>query len=116
MSRGACAPGRWAVRRITSRIALAGDSFGDTRRCGRRQAAHLIRQALAIQRLPAALSERYTGGGADAAALHDGAIKAVVAIAPAGGAPWAAWGRFRAGGYSRAAAGGCGDVRSHGGI
>ncbi len=75
----------------TSRIALAGYSFGGygalTVAGGALDAA-----SPAVQRLPAALTERYTGSGVEAAALHDGAIKAVVAIAPAGGAPWAAWG------------------------
>jgi predicted dienelactone hydrolase len=75
----------------TSRIALAGYSFGGYGALTVAGGA-LDPASPAIQRLPAALSERYTGSGADAAALHDGAIKAVVAIAPAGGAPWAAWG------------------------
>lgn len=75
----------------TSRIALAGYSFGGY---GALTVAGATLDAAspAVQRLPAALIERYTGSGADAAALKDDGIKAVVAIAPAGGAPWAAWG------------------------
>ena len=75
----------------TSRIALAGYSFGGYGALTVAGGA-LDGSSAAVRRLPAALVERYTGGGADAAAIHDSAIKAVVAIAPAGGAPWAAWG------------------------
>ena len=75
----------------TSRIALAGYSFGGYGALTV-AGASLDPASGAVKRLPGALIERYTGTGADAAALHDSAIKAVVAIAPAGGAPWAAWG------------------------
>lgn len=76
----------------TSRVALAGYSFGGY---GALTVAGATLDAAspAVQRLPAALSERYTGSGVDAAGLHDSAIKAVVAIAPAGGAPWTVWGK-----------------------
>ncbi|MBX9885642.1 MAG: dienelactone hydrolase [Novosphingobium sp.] len=75
----------------TTRIALAGYSFGGygvLTVAG----AQLDAASPAIKRLPAALADRYTGNGPDAAALHDPAIKAVVSIAPVGGAPWAPWG------------------------
>ncbi|MFM9935006.1 MAG: alpha/beta hydrolase family protein [Novosphingobium sp.] len=75
----------------TGRIALAGYSFGGYGALTV-AGASLDAASPAVKRLPAALSERYTGSGTDAAALHDSAIKAVVAIAPAGGSPWAVWG------------------------
>lgn len=75
----------------TTRIALAGYSFGGYGALTV-AGAQLDAASPAVGRLPSALSDRYTGSGPDAAALHDLAVKAVVAIAPAGGAPWAAWG------------------------
>jgi len=75
----------------TTRIALAGYSFGGYGALTVAGAA-LDPSSPAVKRLPPALVERYTGSGPDVAALHDPAIKAVVAIAPAGGAPWTAWG------------------------
>lgn len=74
-----------------ARIALAGYSFGGYGALTVAGAA-IDAKSPAVGRLPAALVERYVGSGPEAAALHDPAIKAVVAIAPAGGAPWAAWG------------------------
>lgn len=75
----------------TSRIALAGYSFGGYGALTV-AGASIDGESPAVQRLPAALSERYTAGGVDAAMLHDSAIRAVVTIAPAGGSPWAVWG------------------------
>ena len=75
----------------TTRIALAGYSFGGYGAITV-AGAQIDAASPAVKRLPAALVDRYTGAGPDVAALHDPAIKAVVAIAPAGGAPWAAWG------------------------
>jgi predicted dienelactone hydrolase len=75
----------------TKRIALAGYSFGGYGALTVAGGA-LDPASPAIKRLPGALVDRYTGSGPDAAALHDPAIKAVLAIAPAGGAPWAVWG------------------------
>lgn len=74
-----------------TRIALAGYSFGGYGALTV-AGAQLDPGSVAVKRLPSVLIERYTGPGPEAAALHDPAIKAVVAIAPAGGAPWAAWG------------------------
>ena len=81
----------------TTRIALAGYSFGGYGAITV-AGAQLDAASPAVKRLPAALVDRYTGTGPEVAALHDPAIKAVVAIAPAGGAPWAAWGATGLGG------------------
>jgi predicted dienelactone hydrolase len=75
----------------THRIALVGYSmggYGVLTSAG----ARLDAASSAIKSLPHALSERYVAGGADAASLVGGDIKAVVAISPAGGAPWQPWG------------------------
>ena len=75
----------------TSRIALAGYSFGGygvITAAG----AGLDPASTAIKRLPPVLAERYAGGGPEAPSLRDTSIKAVIAIAPAGGSPDLAWG------------------------
>lgn len=75
----------------TTRIGLIGYSFGGygvLTVAG----AGLSPASPAIGRLPAALVAQYAGTGERAATLHDSAIKAVVAISPAGGAPWNTWG------------------------
>ncbi len=46
----------------------------------------------AMHALPTDLAARYAGDGPDAAALHDAGVQAVIAISPAGGAPWQVWG------------------------
>ncbi|WP_408590137.1 alpha/beta hydrolase family protein [Novosphingobium sp.] len=75
----------------TGRIALVGYSFGGY---GVLTVAggSLSATSPAVSRLPAPLVATYTAGGARDGQLHDPAIKAVVAISPAGGAPWNAWG------------------------
>ena len=75
----------------TTRIALVGYSFGGygvLTVAG----ARLDPESPMVKRLPGALVGRYAGEGPRAAQLHDSAIKAVVALAPAGGAPWSVWG------------------------
>ncbi len=51
----------------------------------------------ALTQMPRDVVAAYTGAGALAASLTDGTIRAVVAIAPAGGAPWSVWGSDGAG-------------------
>jgi predicted dienelactone hydrolase len=74
-----------------SRIALAGYSFGGF---GVMTAAgaRLDPTSPMVARLPAPLLADYAADGPKAGELHDLGVKAVVAIAPAGGAPWSAWG------------------------
>jgi predicted dienelactone hydrolase len=83
----------------TARIGLAGYSFGGygvITVAG----AGLDPAGPAVKRLPPVLADRYAGSGPEAASLKDSGVKAVVAIAPAGGAPALAWGK------------GLGDVRA----
>lgn len=75
----------------TSRIAMVGYSFGGYTALtvgGARidPAGPLARE------LPGDLIADYTGSGAHASELMDAGVQAVVAIAPAGGAPMSAWG------------------------
>jgi predicted dienelactone hydrolase len=82
-----------------ARIALVGYSFGGygvITVAG----AGLDPAGPAVKRLPSVLANRYAGNGPEAASLKDSGVKAVVAIAPAGGAPALAWGK------------GLGDVRA----
>lgn len=74
-----------------SRIALVGYSFGGYG-VMTVAGARLDPASPAVQALPKPLVEDYAGDGRNASLLHDGAIKAVVALAPAGGAPWTVWG------------------------
>ena len=73
------------------RIALVGYSmggYGVLTSAG----ARLSAASPALKMLPSALTERYVAGGSDASGLTGGDLKAVVAISPAGGAPWSVWG------------------------
>jgi predicted dienelactone hydrolase len=73
------------------RIALVGYSmggYGVLTSAG----ATLSAKSPALKILPQSLTERYVAGGADASGLNGGDLKAVVAISPAGGAPWSVWG------------------------
>jgi predicted dienelactone hydrolase len=93
------------------RIALAGYSVRRLRRADgswrRTRCGKPCREAPAVR-----AGQRYTGSGTEVAALHDPAIKAVVAIAPAAARLWTAWGE-RPLGHQGAAAGGCGHARPH---
>lgn len=75
----------------TGRIALVGYSFGGYGVLTVAGGA-LSAESPAVARLPATVAGTYTGNGPRSAQLHDTAIKAVVAISPAGGAPWSTWG------------------------
>lgn len=75
----------------TSRIALIGYSYGGYGVLATAGAA-LDARSPALGSLPAPLVADYAAGGPRAAQLTDTAIRAVVAIAPAGGAPWSVWG------------------------
>lgn len=75
----------------TTRIALAGYSFGGYSVLTV-AGARLDLASPMVSRLPTPLVAAYAGDGPSAAELHDMGVKAVVAIAPAGGAPWSAWG------------------------
>lgn len=75
----------------TDRIALIGYSFGGygvlAVAGGRLDPASTI-----VASLPHDLVAAYAGNGARAASLTTQGIRAVVAISPAGGAPWSVWG------------------------
>jgi len=74
-----------------TRIALVGYSMGG---CGVLTAAgaRLDPASPILAELSKQLVERYVEGGSEAGELSGGDLRAVVAIAPAGGAPWLAWG------------------------
>lgn len=80
----------------TDRIALVGYSFGGygvlAVAGGRLDPASPI-----VALLPHDLVAAYAGNGARAASLTSTGIRAVVAISPAGGAPWSVWGATGAG-------------------
>lgn len=80
----------------TDRIALVGYSFGGygvlAVAGGRLDPASPI-----VALLPHDLVAAYAGDGARAASLTSTGIRAVVAISPAGGAPWSVWGANGAG-------------------
>jgi len=80
----------------TDRIALVGYSFGGygvlAVAGGRLDPASPI-----VALLPHDLVAAYAGDGARAASLTSTGIRAVVAISPAGGAPWSVWGAAGAG-------------------
>lgn len=80
----------------TGRIALVGYSFGGYGMLTV-AGARLDPAGPMVGLLPAPLVARYAGGAdgeaPDAGALRAEGVAAVVAIAPAGGAPWGVWGR-----------------------
>ena len=78
------------------RIGLVGYSYGGY---GVLQVAggRLDPHAPALAALPADVVAAYAGQGPQAAALNAAGIRAVVAIAPAGGTPWSVWGADGAG-------------------
>ncbi len=76
----------------TDRMGLVGYSYGGY---GVLQVggAKLDPASPVVAALPADLVAAYAGSGARAAALTVSGIRAIVAISPAGGAPWSVWGR-----------------------
>lgn len=75
----------------TARIALAGYSYGGY---GVMQVAggRLDPASPMVGLLPPDLVKAYAGQGTKAETLNDLGVRAVVAIAPAGGVPWSVWG------------------------
>jgi predicted dienelactone hydrolase len=74
-----------------TRIALVGYSMGGYAVLTA-AGARLDPASPVVRQLSKELIERYAAGGSEAGGLSGGDIKAVVAIAPAGGAPSLAWG------------------------
>ena len=74
-----------------SRIAMIGYSFGGYTAITM-GGAQLDPAGPLARALPADLIADYTGSGPHAGELSDAGVRAVVAIAPAGGAPMSAWG------------------------
>ena len=73
------------------RIALVGYSMGGSGVLTV-AGARLNPKSPVMKSFPGALADRYVAQGAGVADLSGGAVKAVVAISPAGGAPWDVWG------------------------
>ena len=80
----------------TGRIGLVGYSYGGY---GVLQVGggRLDPESKVVAALPADLVSAYAGNGARAADLNTAGIRAIVAISPAGGAPWSVWGPQGAG-------------------
>jgi predicted dienelactone hydrolase len=74
----------------TTRIALVGYSMG-SHGVLTSAGAELDPTSPMLEHMSKELVARYAAGGSEAAALRGGDIKAVVAIAPPGGAPWYTW-------------------------
>jgi len=80
----------------TDRLGLVGYSFGGygVLEVG---GARLDPASKVVAALPAGLVAAYAGNGDRAATLTTTGIRAIVAISPAGGAPWSVWGAAGAG-------------------